>query len=91
MDRVEVSPPTKQLAGIEFDQSISNPLTYSQAQSETFLQMLDLNTSKFEFRTFDDVKGRNNALLGRKFSGELKDHAQNLQELNGQGCLRRHK
>jgi hypothetical protein len=86
MDRVEVSPPTKQLAGIEFDQSISNPLTYSQAQSETFLQMLDLNTSKFEFRTFDDVKGRNNALLGRKFSGELKDHAHNLQALNGKGA-----
>jgi hypothetical protein len=57
------------------------------ADAAQFLKLLDPAATKFEFRTFDDDKARNDKEnLLRTFYGTLAKHAIRLQQLNDKGA-----
>jgi len=56
------------------------------ADAARFLKLLDPTVTKFEFRTFDDDKDREDDNLTRTFYGTLAQHAAELQRFNHKGA-----
>jgi len=56
------------------------------ADAARFLKLLDPTVTKFEFRTFDDDKDREDDNLTRTFYGTLAQYAAELQRFNHKGA-----
>lgn len=54
--------------------------------ARAFLKLLDPSADTHSFRTFDDVKGRNDPSLCRKFNAKLNSIAETLHSLNEKGA-----
>lgn len=55
-------------------------------EAHDFLHLLDQNTNKFTFQTFDDDPDRKDGKLARILHGTLEDHADTLKKLSDRGA-----
>jgi DNA primase RepB-like protein/primase-like protein len=59
---------------------------FNLADAARFLKLLDPAATRFEFRTFDDDKSRDDKSLTRTFYGTMAEHAAELKRLNSKGA-----
>src|SRR5262245_25012556 len=62
------------------------PMQISYDEAECFLSALDPNTDRFTFQTFDDNKERKDGTLARVLHGTLRQHFDELSDLNNRGA-----
>lgn len=58
----------------------------SMDQTELFLRTLDPRAQEFDFRTFDDQKGKKRPYLNKKIRGKYADVREELRKLNSRGA-----